>query len=42
MRYQKKTQEDESGKVAGWGLAVTGREGLGFDLCGGSKFESKR
>lgn len=34
--------EDESGRMAGWGLAVTGREGLGFELCGGSRFESKR
>lgn len=34
--------EDESDKLAGWGLTVIGRKGLGFGLCSDSRLESKR
>ena len=32
----------KSGRMAGWGLALTEREGLGFGLCGDSRSDSKR
>lgn len=34
--------EHESGRMGGWGFAITKREGLGSGLCGDSRLEIKR